>query len=209
MWWMFLLRAYVISTSDWDFVNSDDVQTCMREILDLYLTERFESSPTLLVPDGSFMIDRRMAVYGNPLEIQTLFYGMLMTSKELLQCSDAEQERLDNLDIRVRALRTYVRHHYWLDRERLNEIHRFKGEELGIKATNVLRFPLLRPGQPAGSAVWPGLRGGVSGHHEPLRASLGQTNGRNAGENRLPGSVRKGVDVPHRFRPQEYAMELP
>lgn len=138
MWWMFLLRAYVIATSDWAFVNSDDVQTCMREILDLYLTERFESSPTLLVPDGSFMIDRRMAVYGNPLDIQTLFYGMLMTSKELLQCSDAEQGRLDNLDIRVRALRAYVRHHYWLDRERLNEIHRFKGEELGIEATNVL-----------------------------------------------------------------------
>jgi hypothetical protein len=124
MWWMFLLRAYVISTNDWDFVNSDDIQTCLREILDLYLTERFESSPTLLVPDGSFMIDRRMAVYGNPLEIQTLFYGMLMTSKELLQCSDAEQERLDNLDIR--------------DRERLNEIHRFKGEEFGVEATNVL-----------------------------------------------------------------------
>jgi glycogen debranching enzyme len=62
MWWMFLLRAYVIATSDWGFVNSDDVQTCMREILDLYLTERFESTPTLLVPDGSFMIDRRMAV---------------------------------------------------------------------------------------------------------------------------------------------------
>jgi hypothetical protein len=34
----------------------------MREILGLYLTERFESTPTLLVPDGSFMIDRRMAV---------------------------------------------------------------------------------------------------------------------------------------------------
>jgi hypothetical protein len=63
---------------------------------------------------------------------------MLMTSKELLQCPEAETERLDNLDIRVRALRAYVRHHYWLDRERLNEIHRFKGEELGIEATNVL-----------------------------------------------------------------------
>ena len=138
MWWLFLLRAYVIATSDRGFVNSDDVQTCMREILDLYLTERFESSPTLLVPDGSFMIDRRMAVYGNPLEIQTLFYGMLLTFKELLQCPEAEAERLDNLDIRVRALRAYVRHHYWLDRERLNEIHRFKGEELGIEATNVL-----------------------------------------------------------------------
>jgi hypothetical protein len=51
---------------------------------------------------------------------------MLMTSKELLQCPEAETERLDNLDIRVRALRAYVRHHYGLDRERLNEIHRFK-----------------------------------------------------------------------------------
>ncbi|MCP3870955.1 MAG: alkaline invertase [Gammaproteobacteria bacterium] len=138
MWWMFLLRAYVVTTSDWDFINSDDVQTCMRDILDLYLIERFESPPTLLVPDGSFMIDRRMAVYGNPLGIQALFYGMLMTSKELLQWSGAEKGVLDNLDIRVDALRNYVRHRYWLDRERLNEIHRFKGEEFGIEATNVL-----------------------------------------------------------------------
>lgn len=138
MWWMFLLRAYVVTTSDWGFVNSDEVQTCMREILDLYLIERFESSPTLLVPDGSFMIDRRMAVYGNPLEIQSLFYGMLMTFKELLQCSGPDRERLENLDIRLQALRAYVRHRYWLERGRLNEIHRFKGEEFGIEATNVL-----------------------------------------------------------------------
>jgi len=138
MWWMFLLRAYVVTTGDWGFVKSDEVQTCMGEILDLYLTERFESSPTLLVPDGSFMIDRRMAVYGNPLEIQSLFYGMLMTFKELMQCSDAERGRLENLDVRLQTLRAYVRHRYWLDRDRLNEIHRFKSEEFGVEATNVL-----------------------------------------------------------------------
>jgi glycogen debranching enzyme len=138
MWWMFLLRAYVTSTGDWDYVKTVDVQTCMREILELYLRERFESTPTLLVPDGSFMIDRRMGVHGYPIEIQALFYGMLLSAKQLLTCSSADTPILDNLDIRIRSLRDYVRHHYWVDRERLNKIHRFKTEEFGIDASNVL-----------------------------------------------------------------------
>lgn len=138
MWWMFLLRAYVATTGDWDFVRREAVQTCMREILELYLRERFESAPTLLVPDGSFMIDRRMGVYGHPLEIQALFYGMLLSARQLLSCSGTEQGLLDNLDIRIRSLHRYVRRHYWIDRERLNEIHRFQSEEFGIDATNAL-----------------------------------------------------------------------
>jgi glycogen debranching enzyme len=138
MWWMFLLRAYVVKTGDWDYINSEDVQTCMREVLELYLRERFESTPTLLVPDGSFMIDRRMGVYGHPIEIQALFYGMLVSAKQLLSYSGSESALLENLDIRINSLRKYVRKHYWVDRERLNEIHRFKGEEFGIDASNVL-----------------------------------------------------------------------
>jgi hypothetical protein len=138
LWWVFLLRAYVVTTSDWSLVRSSEVQTCLREILELYLRERFEMTPTMLVPDGSFMIDRRMGVYGHPLEIQALFYGMLVTARRLLKCSGAEERMLENLDIRIHALRSYVRRHYWLDRERLNEIHRFKGEEFGLEATNVL-----------------------------------------------------------------------
>jgi len=138
MWWMFLLRAYVATTGDWDYVKAEEVQTCMREILDLYLRERFESAPTLLVPDGSFMIDRRMGVYGYPLEIQALFYGMLLSARQLLSCSGTDTARLANLDIRIRSLRSYVRRHYWVDRERLNQIHRFKSEEFGVDATNVL-----------------------------------------------------------------------
>ena len=138
MWWMFLLRAYVATTGDWEYVKCEEVQSCMREILELYLRERFESAPTLLVPDGSFMIDRRMGVYGNPLEIQALFYGMLLSARQLLSCSSAERAMLSNLDIRIRSLRSYVRRHYWIDRERLNEIHRFQAEEFGIDATNVL-----------------------------------------------------------------------
>ncbi|MEA3274684.1 MAG: glycoside hydrolase 100 family protein [Pseudomonadota bacterium] len=77
-------------------------------------------------------------VYGHPLEIQALYYGMLLTARELLQCIDSELAVLHNLDVRIEALRNYVRKHYWVDRRHLNEIHRFKGEELGIEVDNVL-----------------------------------------------------------------------
>jgi hypothetical protein len=138
MWWIFLLRAYVIVTGDWEYVRSPEVQECMKQILDLYLRERFENSPTLLVPDGSFMIDRRMGVYGYPLEVQALYYGMLRTVKELLANTNGAESRVDTLDVLIRALRAYVRDHYWIDRDRLNQIHRFKSEEFGLDATNVL-----------------------------------------------------------------------
>ena len=49
-------------------IRSQDLQS----LLQLLLRESFEDFPTLLVPDGSFMIDRRMGVYGHPLEIQVL-----------------------------------------------------------------------------------------------------------------------------------------
>jgi len=138
MWWLLLLRAYVIATDDWDFVYSAEVQQCIDQILELYLRETFESAPTLLVPDGAFMIDRRMGVYGHPLEIQALYYGMLITAEELLAHSGGREAILANLRIRIEGLRDYVRLHYWLDRHRLNEIHRFKGEEIGLEVTNVL-----------------------------------------------------------------------
>lgn len=138
MWWMFLLRAYVIATGDWDFAKSIEVQECINHILDLYLRERFESSPTLLVPDGSFMIDRRMGVYGYPLEIQALYYGMLQTAEELLSRTNGSESLIGNLQVLIQALRSYVRTHYWIDRDRLNQIHRYEGEEFGLDVANVL-----------------------------------------------------------------------
>jgi glycogen debranching enzyme len=140
MWWLILLRAYVVASGDWELVRSKAVRRAVSEILELYLRETFESSPTLLVPDGAFMIDRRMGVYGHPLEIQALFYGMLMSARELLRGCDAEARLLDNLTIRIRALRSFVRDHYWVDRERLNAIHRFQVEEAGLEAANVLNI---------------------------------------------------------------------
>lgn len=41
-------------------------------ILKLCLADGFDMFPTLLVTDGSCMIDRRMGIHGHPLEIQVL-----------------------------------------------------------------------------------------------------------------------------------------
>ena len=138
MWWMILLRAYVVATDDWELIRSDEVQECMKQILELYLRERFESSPTLLVPDAAFMIDRRMAVYGYPLEIQALYYGMLVSAKELLSKKEVNEKFLENLDVLSETLRDHVRAYYWLDRQRLNEMHRYYAEEFGLYVVNVL-----------------------------------------------------------------------
>lgn len=50
-----------------------DVQTGMKMILKLCLADGFDMFPTLLVTDGSCMIDRRMGIHGHPLEIQVSF----------------------------------------------------------------------------------------------------------------------------------------
>ena len=139
MWWVCLLRAYLITSDDWELIEDPQIQQCIKQVLELYLRESFESAPTLLVPDGSFMIDRRMGVHGYPLEIQALFYGMLVSLRELLaRIHSKEDELIENLDIRIKALCDYIQVYYWLDRDRLNEIHRFKSEEFGLDATNVL-----------------------------------------------------------------------
>jgi glycogen debranching enzyme len=138
MWWMILLRAYVVATDDWELVRSDEVQECIKQILELYLRERFESSPTLLVPDAACMIDRRMAVYGYPLEIQALYFGLLVSARELLNNSEANTQILENLEVLSEALKDHLRVYYWLDRERLNEMHRYYAEEFGLYVVNVL-----------------------------------------------------------------------
>jgi len=147
MWWMILLRAYMVATDDREFVASEEMQKCIMAILELYLRERFESSPTLLVPDAAFMIDRRMAVYGYPLEIQALYYGMLMSAQELLTDNSKNQPMIGNLKILSDSLKDHLRTYYWLDRQRLNEMHRFNSEEFGLDVVNVLNvYPESIPG---------------------------------------------------------------
>ncbi len=147
MWWMILLRAYVVATDDRAFSESDEVQKCISNILDLYLRERFESSPTLLVPDAAFMIDRRMAVYGYPLEIQALYYGMLMAARELLIHNENNQKIIGDLEALSNALLSHLQNYYWVDRQRFNEMHRYEAEQFGRDVVNVLNvYPESIPG---------------------------------------------------------------
>lgn len=81
MWWILLLQAYVHATGDRKFAQREEIQRGIRLIMGICLRDRFEVFPTLLVPDGCSMIDRRMSIYGHPLEIQSLFYAALNTSR--------------------------------------------------------------------------------------------------------------------------------
>ncbi len=140
MWWMILLGAYVRATGDEELAEGKEFQRTMHLILDLCLKDSFEVFPTVLVPDGAFMIDRRMGVYGHPLELQALFYGVLQTAQELLRPVPKSVEVVKLALKRQQALRTYVRIFYWLDLPRLNEIHRYGTEEFGTGSVNMLNI---------------------------------------------------------------------
>jgi hypothetical protein len=140
MWWIILLGMYTRKTGDRSLIEEDAVQQALHGILELTLREGFEVFPTLLVPDGSFMIDRRMGVHGHPLEIQTLFYGMLVAAVELLETVGSSNGIVEVASKRANMLRTYLQVFYWLDLERLNEIHRYKTEEFGSSSVNMLNI---------------------------------------------------------------------
>ena len=140
MWWVILLAIYTRKTGDRSLIEDEAVQRALCGILELTLREGFEVFPTLLVPDGSFMIDRRMGVYGHPLEIQTLFHGMLVAAVELLRLVGIGDRLIEIAEKRANMLRTYLQVFYWLDLERLNEIHRYKTEEFGNASVNMLNI---------------------------------------------------------------------
>ena len=140
MWWVLLLWTYEKVTRDSSLRESDQVQRGIRAILGICLRDRFEVFPTLLVPDGSFMIDRRMGVYGHPLEIQALFYACLNTGLAMLSPSEENTALIAQCRKRRQLLVDYVRYYYWLDVERLNEIHRYETELFGVENANALNI---------------------------------------------------------------------
>lgn len=141
MWWLILLYIYEKNTGDSSLAKKPEFQNTMEQILHLCLRDSFEVSPALLVPDACTMIDRRMGIYGHPLEIQALFYGVLRIIHSLLEVTDERQQSLINTAlIREKALLNYVRIYYWLDPDRLNEIHRYTTEEFGIDSINILNI---------------------------------------------------------------------
>lgn len=135
LWWVIILYAYTKATKDVDFALQPEFQRSIVLIMELCLATRFDMNPTLLVPDGACMIYRRLGIYGYPLEIQSLFYAALRAARQLLGCA-GDKEIIAGIDKRLPLLKEHIRHHYWIDINRLNAIYRFKVEEYGQAATN-------------------------------------------------------------------------
>lgn len=136
LWWIILLRAYGKFTGDLSLQERTDVQTGIKMILKLCLADGFDMFPTLLVTDGSCMIDRRMGIHGHPLEIQALFYSALRCAREMLTPEDGSADLIRALNNRLIALSFHVREYYWIDMKKLNEIYRYKTEEYSYDAVN-------------------------------------------------------------------------
>lgn len=136
LWWLILLRTYVKATGDFAFAHQPEFQQGIVLILKLCLADRFDMFPTMLVPDGAFMIDRRMGVYGHPLEIQALFYAALRSARELLAPNRRGEVYQLIVNHRISTLNHHIRKYYWLDLQRVNEIYRYRGEEFGEAAIN-------------------------------------------------------------------------
>ncbi|KAH9306183.1 hypothetical protein KI387_010587, partial [Taxus chinensis] len=136
LWWIILLRAYGRITGDFALQERVDVQTGIKLILKLCLADGFDMFPTLLVTDGSCMIDRRMGIHGHPLEIQALFYSALRCAREVLIVDDGSLNLMRAVNSRLSALAFHIREYYWLDMRKLNEIYRYKTEEYSHDAVN-------------------------------------------------------------------------
>jgi hypothetical protein len=168
LWWLILLRAYVKSTGDIELAHQPEFQNGIVLILKLCLADRFDMFPTMLVPDGAFMIDRRMGVYGHPLEIQVLFYAALRAARELLAPGRQGEIYTMVVNQRLGTLSHHIRQYYWLDIKRLNEMYRYRGEEFGEAAIN--KFNIYPDSIPYWLTEWMPEKGGyLAGNLGPAR----------------------------------------
>ncbi|GAU11428.1 hypothetical protein TSUD_344190 [Trifolium subterraneum] len=136
LWWIILLRAYGKLTGDYTLQEKLEVQTGLQMIINLCLSDGFDMFPSLLVTDGSCMIDRRMGIHGHPLEIQALFYSALRSAREMVVMNDESKNLVGEINNRLSALSFHIREYYWLDMRKVNEIYRYKTEEYSLDATN-------------------------------------------------------------------------
>ncbi|KAG6396362.1 hypothetical protein SASPL_142510 [Salvia splendens] len=166
LWWIILLRSYGKITGDYSLQERVDVQTGIRLILNMCLTDGFDMFPTLLVTDGSCMIDRRMGIHGHPLEIQALFYSALRCSREMLTVNDTTKNLVVAINNRLSALSFHVREYYWVDLKKINEIHRYKTEEYSSEAVN--KFNIYPEQIPSWLVDWiPDSGGYLCGNLQP------------------------------------------
>ncbi|XP_010556612.1 PREDICTED: probable alkaline/neutral invertase F isoform X2 [Tarenaya hassleriana] len=135
-WWIILLRTYTKVTHDHTLEELPEVQRGIKLILDLCLSDGFDTFPTLLCADGCSMIDRRMGIYGYPIEIQALFYFSLRCARQMINPERDAKELIERIDKRISALSYHIQEYYWLDFAQLNHIYRYKTEEYSHTAVN-------------------------------------------------------------------------
>ncbi|KAK1438538.1 hypothetical protein QVD17_04347 [Tagetes erecta] len=136
LWWIILLRSYTKCTGDYTLSEQHEVQKRMKLILDLCLSDGFDTIPTLLCADGCSMIDRRMGIYGYPIEIQALFFFALRCAQKMLIVDADSIKLIEQIERRITALSDHIRNYYWLDFTQLNNIYRYKTEEYAHTAVN-------------------------------------------------------------------------
>lgn len=158
LWWIILLRAYGKSSGDFSVQERVDVQTGIKMILRLCLADGFDMFPTLLVTDGSCMIDRRLGIHGHPLEIQALFYSALLCAREMLAPDESSASLMGALNDRLVSLSFHMREYYWIDMKKLNEIYRYNTEEYSYDAVN--KFNIYPEQIPPWLVEWMPNRGG-------------------------------------------------
>ncbi|ESQ28004.1 hypothetical protein EUTSA_v10019647mg, partial [Eutrema salsugineum] len=157
-WWIILLRAYTKSTGDHSLAERPECQKGMKLILSLCLSEGFDTFPTLLCADGCSMIDRRMGVYGYPIEIQALFFMALRSALSMLKQDTEGKEFMDKIVKRLHAMSFHMRSYFWLDFQQLNDIYRYKTEEYSHTAVN--KFNVIPDSIPDWLLDFMPLRGG-------------------------------------------------
>ncbi|KAL3622277.1 Alkaline/neutral invertase cinv2 [Castilleja foliolosa] len=167
-WWIILLRSYTKFTHDYSLSELPEVQRGIKLILNLCLSDGFDTFPTLLCADGCSMIDRRMGIYGYPIEIQALFFFALRCAKQLLKPEHDGKELIERIDKRITALRYHIQNYYWLDFTQLNNIYRYKTEEYSHTAVN--KFNVIPESIPEWVFEFMPLRGGYFiGNVSPAR----------------------------------------
>uniref|UniRef100_A0A1J3DPV5 Alkaline/neutral invertase n=1 Tax=Noccaea caerulescens TaxID=107243 RepID=A0A1J3DPV5_NOCCA len=167
-WWIILLRAYTKSTGDYSLAETPECQKGMRLVLSLCLSEGFDTFPTLLCADGCSMVDRRMGVYGYPIEIQALFFMALRSAMSMLKHDAEGKEFMEKIEKRLHALSFHMRSYFWLDFQQLNDIYRYKTEEYSHTAVN--KFNVIPDSIPEWVFDFMPLRGGYFiGNVSPAR----------------------------------------
>ncbi|MBW4661187.1 MAG: glycoside hydrolase 100 family protein [Drouetiella hepatica Uher 2000/2452] len=142
LWWVILAHAYVQKSGDRAFASQPSIQAGIQRFLGLILPPSFREAPTLHVPDGAFMIDRPLDVWGAPLEIQVLLHGALLSAAGLMKMAiespDFEYlgDRIQQTVDHARRLHRYLQKHYWVTGQKIQVMRRYPTEQYGEAIEN-------------------------------------------------------------------------